>query len=239
MIEGGPCTKCGTTHASIWYGKKGEKFCKKADCLRAGGYLPPKKDKKGSVAAKRARWATSCAEVEEEETINVDLTVSEVLDIYGQRCATACHARPSRTPACRPVRTHPCLPMLSFLIPPLACHNPELRYCDPNTMEKHERRNAQPLIKERNIELLVYGIFTAFDGDKGEHVTAWVELSDVVLSIGREATAAKLIAYREGLASALEHALLMPDARAAPDAPDARAAVSRDVGSPTSPEAPV
>ena len=100
-------------------------------------------------------------------------------------------------------------------------------------MEKHERRNPQPPVKERSIELLVYGIFTAYDGDKGEYVTAWVLLSDVLLSIGREATAAKLVTFRDGLASALDHALLA-DARAAPGAPDARAA-----GSPTSPETPM
>ena len=99
MIEGGPCACCGTTMASIWYGKKGtEKFCKRAECMRAGGYLPAKKIK---GAAKRARAAATEVKEEEEETINVDLTVSEVIDIYGQRCATARHARP---PA-RPVRT--------------------------------------------------------------------------------------------------------------------------------------
>ena len=49
-------------------------------------------------------------------------------------------------------------------------------------MEKHERRNKQPPIKERSIELdLVYGVFTAFDGDKGEYITAWVDLANVLM----------------------------------------------------------
>ena len=86
MIKGGPCACCGATTASIWYGKKGaDKFCKKADCLRAGGYLAPKQVKAGSAAAKRAR----AAEVKEEddEVINLDTTISELIEIYGQRCA--------------------------------------------------------------------------------------------------------------------------------------------------------
>ena len=42
MIEGGPCAKCGATQASIWYGKRvGDKYCKKAECMREGGYLAP------------------------------------------------------------------------------------------------------------------------------------------------------------------------------------------------------
>ena len=61
------------------------------------------------------------------------------------------------------------------------------RYCDPATMDKPEKRNPQPPIKERTIELLVYGVFVAFEGDKGEHATAWVELSDVLMTIKREA----------------------------------------------------
>ena len=52
-------------------------------------------------------------------------------------------------------------------------------------MEKHERRNEQPPVKQRSIELLIYGVFTAYDGDKGEYSTAWVELSDILMSIQR------------------------------------------------------
>ena len=46
-----------------------------------------------------------------------------------------------------------------------------LRYCDPTVMEKHEKRNEQPPIEDRSIELLIYGVFTAFEGDKGEYCT--------------------------------------------------------------------
>ena len=57
MIVGGPCACCGATQASIWYGKKDEmKYCKKAACMRAGGYLAAqerKKEKEKKV--KRAR----------------------------------------------------------------------------------------------------------------------------------------------------------------------------------------
>ena len=82
------------------------------------------------------------------------------------------------------------------------------------------RRNPQPPVKERTIELLVYSIFVAFDGDKGEHATAWVELGDLLLSISRETVSAKLASFRDGLATALENALLEP-AAAAPPAPAA------------------
>ena len=87
-----------------------------------------------------------------------------------------------------------------------------LRYCDPQTMEKHERRNAQPPVNERNIELLIYGVFTAFDGDKGEHLTTWVDLSEVLMTISRETMSAKLASFRDGLSEALEQALLLPAA---------------------------
>ena len=100
MIEGGPCASCGTTLASIWYGKRGgDKYCKKAICMREGGYLAAKKAKAGSAAGKRAR-AAAVKEEEEEEEVNLDLTVSEVIDIYGQRSAAR---SPTPMPACSPV----------------------------------------------------------------------------------------------------------------------------------------
>ena len=83
MIEGGPCACCGATVASIWYGKKdNEKYCKKAACMRAGGYLAPKKEKEKKL--KRARGDVK-EEPEEEDVINLDTTVTELVDIYGQR----------------------------------------------------------------------------------------------------------------------------------------------------------
>ena len=85
-------------------------------------------------------------------------------------------------------------------------------------MEKHERRNQQPPIKERSIELLVYGVFTAFDGDKGEYITAWVDLADVLMSVSRDVVIAKLQSFRDGLAKALETALLQPSPAATPAA---------------------
>ena len=70
MITGGPCAVCGTDKASIWYGKRaGDKYCKKAECMRAGGYLKPKKAK--GAAAQRV-----CAEMKEEENSEVVSTLS-------------------------------------------------------------------------------------------------------------------------------------------------------------------
>ena len=85
MIVGGPCACCGATQASIWYGKKDEmKYCKKAACMRAGGYLAPKKEKEKKV--KRARGGGDVKEEpEEEEVVNLDTTVTELVDMYGQR----------------------------------------------------------------------------------------------------------------------------------------------------------
>ena len=53
--------------------------------MRECGYLLPKKVKHGSAAAKRARAAAGDVKEEDEEVINLDLSVSEVIDIYGQR----------------------------------------------------------------------------------------------------------------------------------------------------------
>ena len=100
MIEGGPCIVCGITQSSIWYGKKDNKNCKKSGCMRECGYLLPKKVKHGSAAAKRARAAAATdVKEEDEELINLELTVSEVIDIYGQRCPHRARAR--RWPAAR------------------------------------------------------------------------------------------------------------------------------------------
>ena len=84
------------TTSSIWfYGKIGNKNCKKADCMREQGYPLPKKVKAGSAAGKRARAAAGGGAVkEEDEVINLDLNLSELIDIYGQRCAA-----PAPTPA--------------------------------------------------------------------------------------------------------------------------------------------
>ena len=38
-------------------------------------------------------------------------------------------------------------------------------------MERAELRNEQPDIMKRPIELLIYGVFAAFEGDKGYHST--------------------------------------------------------------------
>ena len=88
MIVGGPCACCGATQASIWYGKKDDmKYCKKAACMREGGYLAPKKDlKEKQKKLKRARGGGDVKEEpEDEEVVNLDTTVTELVDIYGQR----------------------------------------------------------------------------------------------------------------------------------------------------------
>ena len=102
-------------------------------------------------------------------------------------------------------------------------------------MEKHERRNEQPPVKQRSIELLIYGVFTAYDGDKGEYSTAWVDLADILMSVDREVVVSKLASFCDGLASALDAALLTPP----PPPPPAAAMPHPAVGSPTSPETPV
>ena len=56
--------------------------------MRAGGYLKPLK----ATGAKRKR-VQAVKEEEEAEIINVDLTVSEVIDIYGTRCAALSRPR--------------------------------------------------------------------------------------------------------------------------------------------------
>ena len=101
MIVGGPCACCGATQASIWYGKKDEmKYCKKAACMRAGGYLAPKKEKEKKV--KRARGGDVKEEPEEEEVVNLDTTVTELIDIYGQRCVLPVSHPPSSA-VCQPL----------------------------------------------------------------------------------------------------------------------------------------
>ena len=67
-------------------------------------------------------------------------------------------------------------------------------------MQKHELRNEQPPLEERDIELLIYGVFSGFDGDKGYYYTAWVPLGDVLMSISPETVIAKLARFRDGLA---------------------------------------
>jgi hypothetical protein len=79
-------------------------------------------------------------------------------------------------------------------------------------MQKHELRNELPPLSEREIELLVYGVFAGFEGDKGYYFTAWVPLGDVLMSISREMVIVKLASFRDGLALALEAACAVPAA---------------------------
>ena len=101
MIEGGPCTHCGATQASIWYGKRDkEKYCKRSECMRAGGYLAPKLTK----AMKRRRVQTELTPVKlEAETYSLEATIEELIDIYGQRCAAL--SNPPALPSCPPARS--------------------------------------------------------------------------------------------------------------------------------------
>ena len=82
------------------------------------------------------------------------------------------------------------------------------RYCDPSDMAKHELRNEQPAAAERTIELLVYGVFAGYEGDKGFYSTAWLPLEDILMSVPREVVSAKLLSFRDGLTAALDSALL-------------------------------
>lgn len=79
-------------------------------------------------------------------------------------------------------------------------------------MQKHELRNEQPPLGEREIELLIYGVFSGFEGDKGYYFTAWVPLGDVLMNISRETVICKLATFRDGLAQALEAACAIPAA---------------------------
>ena len=98
-------------------------------------------------------------------------------------------------------------------------------------MEKHEKRNEQPPIAERPIELLVYGVFTAYEGDKGEYMAAWVELPDILMSISRETVVAKLASFRDGLSRALDAALLVPSPAVPPAVPRDTVATSPSAAS--------
>ena len=53
------------------------------------------------------------------------------------------------------------------------------------------------------MELLCYGVFAGYEGDKGYYSTAWVPLEDVLMSITRETMLAKLSSFRDGLARAI------------------------------------
>ena len=58
----------------------------------------------------------------------------------------------------------------------------------------------------------MYGIFGAFEGDKGYYSTAWVPLQDMLEALGKEVVFAKLASFRDGLEIALETALTPPAA---------------------------
>ena len=100
------------------------------------------------------------------------------------------------------------------------------RYCNPAELQPAELRNAQPPANERKIELLIYGIFGAFEGDKGYYSTAWVPLEDVLEALGNEVVSAKLASFRDGLATALTAALAPAPAA---DSPIAAAAAASPI----------
>ena len=70
-------------------------------------------------------------------------------------------------------------------------------------MEPHEKRNELPAIDERTIELLIYGTFEEFEGDKGFYSMCWMSLEDVLMDVDRAVVSAKLTSYKEELTSAL------------------------------------
>jgi hypothetical protein len=83
---GGGCAHCGATEASIWYGKKDAlQYCKKADCMRAGGYPAPKKLKRARAVAPGAEPAVAEL-VSLEQSAHADgAWVQEVEEIRGHR----------------------------------------------------------------------------------------------------------------------------------------------------------
>ena len=76
-------------------------------------------------------------------------------------------------------------------------------------MELNELRNELPAVEEREIELLVYARFVEHEGDKGFFSTRWMLLADMLMEMSRKDLLAKLISFRDGLAAALDAALLM------------------------------
>ena len=58
------CDHCGATETSAWYGKRpGPYWCKLANCMRAGGYLPPLTGRR----SKRQRTADADGGLEDDE----------------------------------------------------------------------------------------------------------------------------------------------------------------------------
>ena len=80
------CESCGTQEASCWYGKRGgPHWCKKAACMRAGGYLPPLQGRR----QKRARTGGEGSEgggPNEEEMLAAEPIplIWELLGVEGQ-----------------------------------------------------------------------------------------------------------------------------------------------------------
>ena len=95
--RGRPCHECGATQASIWYGKRGEpKYCKKADCMRAGGYLALKKPKGARPPSVRAQARRPTRSRQRRSQSRSTLRWRR-LSTYTVRGAPApCHALPAR-----------------------------------------------------------------------------------------------------------------------------------------------
>eukprot|EP00966_Prymnesium_polylepis_P174396 4035257-Prymnesium_polylepis.1 len=83
-------------------------------------------------------------------------------------------------------------------------------------MEKHELRNELP----------------PACGDKGYYSTAcWVPLDDVLMTVSRETVSGKLQTFRDGLATALDKALLArPAAPPSPETAEPVAAAAGEAG---------
>ena len=81
------CDNCGTQEASCWYGKAGgPHWCKKAACMRAGGYLPPLQARRGKRARSGGEGSDG-AGPNDEDMLAVEPIppVWELLAVEGQR----------------------------------------------------------------------------------------------------------------------------------------------------------
>ena len=81
------CDNCGTEEASCWYGKAGgPHWCKKAACMRAGGYLPPLQGRRQKRARTGGEGSEQGGGPNEEEMLAAEPIplIWELLGVEGQ-----------------------------------------------------------------------------------------------------------------------------------------------------------
>ena len=105
------CDNCGTQEASCWYGKAGgPHWCKKAACMRAGGYLPPLQARGGKRARSGGEGSDGAGPNEEDMLAAEPIPhVWELLAVEGQRfCGRVAELWARRGPCTRSPARAPC-----------------------------------------------------------------------------------------------------------------------------------